>query len=348
MSDNAPTTYVVDIRDLLSPDVRIVHSTRRPYFEKRIVEHNGTYVLYRFHDREQMELLERTIDRIAGSGARVQAVQGRISTTSGDDKRFGNWIALAYLPGEKIGGRSASPASVISLADNLARLHSVEGPAYHALFQSAEPRLPHQDFLKDNGDLPPEAQRWIEESAARFEIISATQLTHGDLYASNILVGEDQSVALIDYELLAHEPFGIELAIALLRPFCLSEKNRKLLLRTYLRTCPVELRRSWKRHGRDFVFAAAARLALSRTRRFRNLRIQNFIVGAKSRLSPSAKTRSALHETYRKNVALIESARNREIYFRHIARAVVRLCLERPDIEPLQLIKESLISLRNK
>src|SRR5690606_8731936 len=88
--------------------------------------------------------------------------------------------------------------------------------------------------------------------------------THGDLYGANIIVDADHSVGLIDYELLAYDLAGIELAATLLRPFCRNEGRRRALLRAYLASCPAELRQAWKENSRDFIFAAAARLALAR------------------------------------------------------------------------------------
>ena len=91
----------------------------------------------------------------------------------------------------------------------------------------------------------------------------AAESRFGERIAHGMLV-LSYSVGLIDYELLANDLSGIELAATLLRPFCRTERTRRALLRAYLAACPAELRQAWKENSHDFIFAAAARLALAR------------------------------------------------------------------------------------
>jgi Ser/Thr protein kinase RdoA (MazF antagonist) len=249
--------------------------------------------------------------------------------------RYGHWLALSHLPGQAI-TRKVNREGLVSLGRTMARLNALEGPPQRSLFKGKHPALPHEAYLAGDMQLTESQRQWIRESLARLKELSGTQLTHGDLYGANIIQDDDQTVGLIDYELLTYDLSGIELAATLLRPFCRSHKRRQILLSAYLKACPPKLGQIWNDYGRDLLFAAAARLALARQERIRHVTRLNRVLSIR-RLLPYR--REELAKRYEANLAIIRSAQRNETYYVNVARTVVDLCMEDPHADPITLLR---------
>ncbi len=326
------------ISELLSGHADVVHRKWRFHLQKRIVKLNGqTYVLYRFRFGRTMARFEEALGRLERAGISVQSICARTSGL-GERLRYGNWLALSYLPGRPL-ERRPDEQSLASLGRTMARLNTLGGEPRRALFQRKHPTLPHEDYLKAEPRLT-EAQRdWIRASRARLEKLPATQLTHGDLYGDNIIVEADQSVGLIDYELLANDLSGIELAATLLRPFCRTERTRRALLRAYLAACPAELRQAWKENSHDFIFAAAARLALARQDRVGYIARRERLFALR-RFLPFGPDQAARDQAREHNRKIVQSALRNEAYYLNVARVMTRICLKRPGLGSIALLKK--------
>ncbi|MBB3977897.1 hypothetical protein GGQ64_003111 [Rhizobium azooxidifex] len=325
------------ISELLGGHADVLHRKWRFHLQKRIVKLNGrTYVLYRFRFRHAMARFEEALSRLERAGLSVQTICARTSSL-GERLRYGNWLALSYLPGQPL-ERRPDEQSLTSLGQTMARLNSLDGEPRRALFQRRHPTLPHEDYLAAEGSLTDAQRDWIRASLARLEMLAATQLTHGDLHSANIIVDADRSVGLIDYELLAYDLSGIELAATLLRPFCRNERTRRALLRAYMTSCPPELRQAWRENSRDFIFAAAARLALSRQDRVSHIERRERFLSLR-RLLPFGRDKAShdrVRESHRK---IVRAAQRNEAYYQSVARVMVRVCIRRPGIGPVALLK---------
>lgn len=329
------TTCHPSISELLAGDAAVLHTKWRLRLQKRIVELNGRkYVLYRFRSKRTRLRFEDTIRRLEQAGISVQSICAH-TATNGEYLRHGHWVALSYLPGEPI-GKQANRSTLVSLGQSMARLNAIEGPAWTALFGARRPVLPHRTYLARDAQLTDAQRRWVRESQARLEGLAGTQLTHGDLFGGNIIRNSDRSVSLIDYELLAHDLAGIELAATLLRPFCRKDKRRRILVSAYLAACPPELEQAWRVHGRDFLFAAAARLALARQDRVRHVTRLDRLLAVRGLFSRADKKSARRHAA---NLAVIRSAQRNEAYYVGVARALIDLCMADPDMDPLDLLR---------
>ena len=318
------------IATLLSPLARVTHQRKRLMMSKAIVELEGQhYVLHRFRRRATFERFVKLIERISESGASIQRIAA-VTATGDQQRRHGYCVALTYVPGTPFGAKSAV-TGLKSFAQNLARLHSVEGPDNQALFAAARPTLPHKEYLRANPDLSADERHWISGSLERLNAIRPNNLTHGDLYAGNIISGADGHVSLIDYELMAFERAGIELAIALLRSFCRDAADRTLLLETYLKHCSSRVAQTWHTHFDDFLFAAAARLALQRKRRFRRLTFYNRVLRLRVRVQRSDNI--DLKRRIDKNERLRWNADRQAAHYTRVARALVHFGRNAPDLD---------------
>lgn len=318
------------IATLLSPKARVTHQRKRLMMSKSIVELEGKqYVLHRFRRHATFERFLKLMKQVSDAGASIQRIAA-VTATGDQQRQHGYYVALDYVPGRPFGVKPTA-ASLASFAQNLARLHSVEGPDDEALFAAGRPKLPHKDYIKANPDLSAEERNWVLASLARLKSIRSNNLTHGDLYAANIIAGADGRVSLIDYELMAFERGGIELAIALLRSFCRNAGDRRLLLETYLTHCSAALAQTWQAHCADFLFAAAARLALQRRRRFRRLTIANHLLKIRARILRSGSPHSGRGIDL--NEKLRRSAHAHAIRYDRVARALVHSGLNAPNLD---------------
>lgn len=326
------------ISELLGGHADVLHSKWRFNMQKRIVQLNQhTYVLYRFRRKQTMEVFVDTLKRLEETGIAVQSICARTSTF-GEYLRHGHWIALSYLPGRPL-PRNANRDGLASLGQTMAKLNSLEGTPQRALFERRQPKLPHEAYLASEPQLTEKQKRWIRESLLRLREVPANQLTHGDLFGKNIIQNDDHSIGLIDYELLAYDVAGIELAATLLRPFCRNENRRRILLQAYLRSCPPQLKEAWDKYGRDLVFAAAARLALARQDRVRHVTRRNRILKIR-RMLPYRSGWEAIMSQHEANLGLIRSAKRNEAYYLNVARSIVDLCIADPDADPISLIQQ--------
>lgn len=323
------------IATLLSPQARITHQRKRLMMSKSIVELEGEqYVLHRFRRHATFERFLKLMRQVSEAGATVQRIAA-VTATADQQRQHGYYVALDYVPGTPFGPKPTA-TTLASFAQNLARLHSVEGPDNEAPFAAARPKLPHKAYLRANPDLSIDERNWIRASLVRLKSIRANNLTHGDLYAANIILGSDGRVSLIDYELMAFERAGVELGIALLRSFCRHADGRRLLLETYLKHCSATVAQAWQTHWADFLFAAAARLALQRKRRYRNLTLTNHLLKVPARLLRSGN--SDLGRRMDRNESLRRTAHRRAAYYGHVAKRLVHFGLATPTLDPLEVL----------
>ena len=329
-----------DLRDLLSKRVRIVHTKRRLSIQKRIVEfQQQTYVLHFFLRKSTKDRFEATVRKLGEAGISAQHVCAGTGSRREALRAGGHWLALSYLPGTPL-SRKAHPKALAALGGTLAKLNAIEGAAAGALFERRLPVLPHEAYLSLGGTAhTPEERRWIEDSLARMRRLPANQLTHGDLYGSNIIEQDDHAIGLIDYELMTYDISGIELAATLMRPFCRQGAQRRNLLQGYLAACPVALADIWQHHAPDLVFAAATRLLAARQKRIRHLTTRDRLLAAVSRVAPSS-IRKRIKDRRAAIAKNIASAGENETYYLHIARTMVGLCIAEPAIDPVHLLEQ--------
>ena len=328
-----------DLSDLLGKRVRILHTKRRLSIQKRIVVfEQQTYVLHFFVLKSTKDRFEDAVQRLQDAGISAQHVCTGTSSWRDALRAGGHWLALSFLPGKPL-SQKAHPKALASLGRTLAKLNAIEGAATGALFERRRPVLPHEAYLSQLGAMhSPEERRWIEGSLARMQRLPATQLTHGDLYGSNIIEQENHSIGLIDYELMTYDVAGIELAATLMRPFCRQMAQRHSLLEGYLDTCSDELRDIWQTHALDLVFTAAARLLAGRQQRIRHLMIRDrlFALGDAVPLPSLRRRLNSRREAIAKNIV---SAQANEAYYLNITKAMVGICLAEPAIDPVRLLE---------
>jgi Ser/Thr protein kinase RdoA (MazF antagonist) len=327
MAEGMPGAVGIPIDALFSPQAQITHQRSRLMMKKYIVELQGErYVIHRFRRQATFDSFIQLMEKASGAGASIQRIAAATRTAE-EQRKHGYCVALTYVPGSPFDERPPA-AHLASFAQNLARLHSVEGPDNQALFAAAQPKLPHNVFVKRNPDLSDAERQWIAGSLERLSSIRANNLTHGDLYAANIIADADGRVSLIDYELMAYEQAGIELAVALLRSFCRHEGHRRLVLETYLSNCSPAVAQAWQTHSVDFLFAAAARLAVMRRRRFLRLSFANYLLKLR-RLLPGS-TKAVITQRIDKNEKLGLSASVQAEHYAKVARALVQFSLVSP------------------
>ena len=329
-----------DLRDLLGKRVRVLHTKRRLSIQKRIVVfEQQTYVLHFFLLKSTKDRFEDAVGRLEAAGISAQHVCAGTASWADAIKAGGHWLALSYLPGKPL-TQKAHPAALAALGRTLARLNTIEGAATGALFERRRPVLPHEGYLARSGALhSPEERRWIEESLARMRRLPATQLTHGDLYGSNIIEQDEHAIGLIDYELMTYDISGIELAATMMRPFCRQTAQRRSLLDGYLGTCAADLRATWLAHAPDLVFTAATRLLAARRQRIRHLKIRDRLFSV-AEVVPLPSLRKRLKDRREAIAKNITSAEANEAYYQHIAKTMVGLCLADPVIDPVQLLEQ--------
>lgn len=268
---------------LLSSPAAVERRTRRWLFEKRVVASGGErYVLYRFPTEAQAAALERFLVAGAEAGVPMQRFLGRTRGWRAAVRQRGYWLVSSYEPGEPLIGRG-SAQTLSALGRALAALHSLESERPGPLFgiglpwpgYAARLRWELSSVLRRGRAVIAAADcaAWLSEHGGFVEGIDRFQLAHGDLYGKNVLVRErGGAVYLIDYELAAYQPAGLELAVALLRAFCGEDAAlRRSLLEAYLAHCTPWVREAWDEHHAFFLIAAALRLAGSRQRRARIL-----------------------------------------------------------------------------
>ncbi|MGV3550143.1 aminoglycoside phosphotransferase family protein [Rhizobium sp.] len=312
---------------------------------KSIVEVDGRqYVLHRFRRHATFDRFLKLMQRISDSGASIQRIAAA-AVTEDLQRRHGYCVALVFVPGTPF-DRKSTAAGLASFAQNLARLHSVEGPENQPLFAAARPTLPYRDYLKSNPDLTSNERKWILGSHARMRSITANNLTHGDLYAANIIAGTDGRVSLIDYELMAFERAGIELSVALLRSFCRHAQDRRLLLSTYLEHCSPTLAQAWQTHFTDFLFAAAARLASQRRRRFERLTFYNRVLRLRAAILRSADP--DIQRRIDKNERLRLTAERQAKHYARVARDLLHYSRNTRGLDPFEVFDAVALDRRSE
>jgi Ser/Thr protein kinase RdoA (MazF antagonist) len=328
-----------DLRDLLGKRVQILHTKRRLSIQKRIVSFEGQfYVLHFFLRKSTKSRFEKAMQQLQDAGISAQHIVA--ATTSRRDALTagGHWLALSYLPGAPL-SQKAHPQALSALGRTLAKLNAIEGEASGALFERRRPVLPHTGYLARMGaSHTPEERHWIEASRARMERLPANQLTHGDLYGSNIIEQDDHAIGLIDYELMTYDVSGIELAATLLRPFCRQTAQRRSLLDSYLAACSPALAAIWRAHSADLLFTAAARLLAAREQRIRHQASRDRLFALGERLLPAGMRKSlkGRRASIAKNLA---SARTNEVYYRHVIKTMLGLHLAAPTLDPVTLLE---------
>jgi Ser/Thr protein kinase RdoA (MazF antagonist) len=249
------------IRQLLSRRAKVLHSKKRSHVRKRIVAFaGGKHVLYRFRNRASAGRFAETLAAAAANGAALQSPvagpPGFLGTLI-----HGHWLAFSFADGEPIRAK-CDEAVFRSLGESLAGLHRVSSAQPGPLLYAPE-------LMTPNAKLGTGGAKWLEDSRARMASVRDFRLTHGDLFAGNIIVTPDAGVVLIDYELLAFDHAGVELATLLLRDFCQRRSAATALLDGYLARCDEATRETWRDMWRDFLVAAAFRMAALRERHLR-------------------------------------------------------------------------------
>lgn len=335
------------ILDLPSDAAKIKYSSMRPQSGKLIVDLDGTlFVLYRFENVNQLNRLERVLRKAADAGVNLQGLVSR-SFTSSEYRDHGFWLALSFLPGEIMVTETPLPVNLASLGRNLARLHSIKGPRWCSLLQKKHPQLPHEIFLKKKS-MQEDRRRWVLESHARLKGLRSFQLTHGDLFGTNVLLLQDGSVALIDYEMLAYEPAGMELALALLRPFCKERESRRLIFDAYMKDCTDEVAVNWEIHGRDFIFSTAARLARTRVKRIHKLKSRINAMDEELLTLPPESQRDTLAMARDAHLYDLDLAERMLIRWWHVAHTAIKPSLASSGVDPLDIRDHSYRALEIK
>lgn len=332
------TSHLPRLEDMLGPEAQVLLEGGRPGLQKRIIAINGVkYVLQHFRTKRGAIDFENTIDRLHRAGISVQTICTGTRTWR-ETLRYGHWLAFAYLPGNIL-AEDAEDAALAALGATMARLNTLEGTPYRALFDRTHPRLPHASYASRQARvLTPAQNRWIEESFIRLRALPGTQLTHGDLYAKNILKSPDGAISLIDYEMLAYDLSGIELAATLLRPFCRQRRQRQALLTAYLAASPPRLKAIWEEHGADLLFAAAARLALGRKDKLQRTWRRDRIVAFRQALAPPS-MRETLAQKRAAYARVIHDTEKRYSRYLHVSHRLATVAATDPDIDPISLIE---------
>ena len=278
---------MIRLEKLLSPHAEIVYRRRRRFFEKRIVRHDrGSYVLYRFSFPWQSRRLSKLLLECEAAGAPTQRLLHSGKGLRSFLTYFGFWLVASYEQGQPWDVAFVSAEQMTSLAQALARLHSVQsrfpGPVFRNLpfwSESLDRSWRSEGLAAVNAAAvldevqKNEIKEWLHRSSSVFAGSSFYQLVHGDLWAKNVLVVNGASVRLIDYEKAAFTHAGFELADALIRfTSGRNQKHRGEFLRAYLAGCLPIVKESWRRHAPEFLIYALLRLAWSRLRRVRMLR----------------------------------------------------------------------------
>ena len=327
MTDNATPP---SLEHLLSSEVELLHETRRPYVSKRVVASRGEgYVLYRAPSRDRMLRFAEVLRKAAASGVSLQ------SLVHDCDVRHpaGHWLALRFASGQPIG--RPGPRAYRSLGRALASLHGQESDRASSLLRKRVDPTPYERVL-DRSDLGREERRWIAQSSERLYRIERFQLTHGDLHRQNILINANQQVSLIDYELFAFEPAGLELAMVLLRPYSRHPRNRQLLLESYLAKCREGIGDLWQELCADLLFAGALRLAAQRNTRARILKRQSWVLAARKLLGPAARDESA--KLLEAKQRLRDLANTRMQTYDAMAMSIVRCACANPEASVQDLL----------
>lgn len=332
----------IRLSDLLSRQARILHTTRRPYFEKRIVEFGGEkYVLYRFLRPALARKFAEILQEAQAAGASLQKVLAH----PGTEPEHPCWLALSFEKGEPIHWESDAPAIFTDLGKTLAILHrqasSTPGPLLHT--------LPELDRKLDDALQTEAVSQWLEASQNRLAALEDFRLNHGDIYAKNIIVTpEDQSV-LIDYELFHYGLPGIELAAVLLHHFCRWEEKRKLILEGYLSHCDEQTRHLWHTHWRDFLVAAALQIAAQRDRRIKLQKRVGKCVELILCLPLPGKLRSKLQRSQESRAQALKIAFETRTTQQKLAAAIIELNIAGQGNDPNALITAGLRkALRNR
>jgi Ser/Thr protein kinase RdoA (MazF antagonist) len=329
MSDSHP---LPSLAQLLSSEAELLHKTRRPYIEKKVVQFEGQgYVLYRVPSKHRMLRFERVLKEAAAAGVGLQELLhgGRVSA----DKDY--WLIMRFVPGNPLAQRRPSPHSFVSLGRALAKLHSQEATAAEPVLYKRSEDIPFRDFLSRH-DLVSEERRWVALSAERMYRINRFQLAHGDLHAKNIMVNEAHQVALIDYELFAFEPAGLELAMVLLRSYCRHPRNRQRLLKSYFSVASSEVTALWRDFASDLLFAAALRLGAQRRLRKTILQRRNFASAMRSFLE--RKGWGSADPALEKNRKLQEQAGLHMARYEEMAIRILRHACRHPDASDLDIL----------
>ena len=338
MPDETPSLEM-----LLSSRATVLHQTRRPYIEKRVVELDGNgYVLHRFPSRAVLVEFEQTLCKARAEGT---ALQGVLLSTADIEDAPGFWLVLNCLPGELMSRRRFDSKTLESLATNVASLHRVHASQARPLLLRDMDQVPYHDFL-DEHDLSLAERQWVAASAERFYGIDRFQLSHGDLHGRNILVGPDKQAALIDYELLAFEPAGLELATMLLRSYCRSPQHRRVFLKAYVAKSRKADLAFWKAHAADLLLAASLRLTWLRRRRLSILLRRRWLFVVLLRLAVSPARRKRLSEQFELIEAQLAHAQKGLTTYSALSRYLLRAAMENPGASSHALISTSYAAMK--
>lgn len=268
---------------LLAADVTLVHRTRRDLFEKRIIRVDGdNFVLYRFPLSNRAKRLVNLLRTAEELGIPMQRL------VDPGDARFswhapGYWLVTRFEPGNIWDEHPIDLRHAVNLAHALAGMHAIHADRYGRLFELGDAfslkgkvlaesmkaiRFAHVFTPQQKGEM----ERWVKQHASLLAPSNGYQLVHGDLSGKNLVAKEDGTVCLIDYELIAYELAGLDLAHAFLNLFNgMREVHRAGFLAAYVERRGAEFQADWETNAAAYLVYALMRMACSRQRRARIL-----------------------------------------------------------------------------
>ena len=186
--------------------------------------------MYRFSFPWQSRRLSKLLLECEAAGAPTQRLLHSGKGLRSFLTYFGFWLVASYEQGQPWDVACVSADQMTSLAQALARLHSVQsrfpGPVFRNLpfwSESLDRSWRSEGLAAVNAAAvldevqKNEIKEWLHRSSSVFAGSSFYQLVHGDLWAKNLLVVNGTFVRLIDYEKASFSYAGFELADALIR-----------------------------------------------------------------------------------------------------------------------------------
>ena len=180
-------------------------------------------------------------------------------------------VVLPYLPGKTL-SNSCSTLELELLGETLGKLHSIRsrhhGPLvsdFRSLGNYWETQCRYWDKAQieiagyksqASSDLD-NVTTSLKQSGKFLDGYNNHSLLHGDPASGNFLQQPDGSLCLIDCDRINYAPAPTELARALLEGYCAHYPERQgLLVESYLRHCPADIKTLWEQHARFFIASA--------------------------------------------------------------------------------------------
>jgi len=281
-----PQQQNLSLTDLLGAESKLLHQTLRLGFEKRIVQVKASrHVLYRYFFPWQAKHLTELLKAADVRQIPMQKLQHCTDNWQDALTYRGYWIVTSYIEGHSWPESEIRGEHAIALAKALADLHSTESRRSGlatSLLKKSQQRLKAQILsdclhaIKSANHLGRQTQEeitnWLRTEEGFLDKLPRFQLLHGDLTGKNVLITEEETVALIDYELFNYGFAGLEVARSLVGLLGSNRKDlRPFFLKTYLDNCLDEIKTAWEEFGAQLIIFQLLLLAYGRTVRLRNL-----------------------------------------------------------------------------